>query len=374
MILPLKSFSVLLEDMSAGLQGGSAQLTDLSVGSVLRSLLEACAAVALWMQWLILQVLTTTRAATSTGADLDTWMADFSFSRLPGATSTGLVSLSRYTSGSTALIPVGAIVRTSDGTVSFSIIPDATNVAWNGAGYVLPATISNIVLPIQALMPGSMGNVVAGAITLLGSAIAGVDSVINADQLAGGIDAESDMSFRTRFLLYVNSRSLATDTAVGSAIQAIQQGLRYTVVENIDRSGQPSPGNFCVYVDNGGGAMSSSLLSAISGAVDYVRPVGSTFSVSLPELATVNVSMSLSLSEGANNGLVIQEVQQAVVSWIAGLPIGGTLAVSKLEALAHAADAAVASVSLTTINGEAIDVWAGSSGVLTVGSITVGIE
>ena len=54
MILPLQKFSALLENMAAAVQGGSAQLVDVSVGSVLRALIEACAAVALWLQWLIL--------------------------------------------------------------------------------------------------------------------------------------------------------------------------------------------------------------------------------------------------------------------------------------------------------------------------------
>ena len=37
----------------------------------------------LWMQWLILQVLQCTRAATSNGPDLDSWMADMTLTRLP---------------------------------------------------------------------------------------------------------------------------------------------------------------------------------------------------------------------------------------------------------------------------------------------------
>ena len=62
MILPLQNFTTLVQNMAAGVQGSAAQLIDLSVGSVLRALLEACASVALWMQWLILQVLSMTRA------------------------------------------------------------------------------------------------------------------------------------------------------------------------------------------------------------------------------------------------------------------------------------------------------------------------
>ena len=66
MQLSLQNFSTLVEGMAASVQG-AASLLDLTVGSVLRAILEANAAVALWLQWLIVQVLATTRLATSTG-------------------------------------------------------------------------------------------------------------------------------------------------------------------------------------------------------------------------------------------------------------------------------------------------------------------
>src|ERR1700734_2774764 len=98
-MLPVQTFSGLLEQMAANVQGGAAQLVDFSVGSVLRAMMEACGAVALWLQWLILQVLSATRAATSQGLDLDSWMADFSLARLPGSQATGIATFSRYTPG-----------------------------------------------------------------------------------------------------------------------------------------------------------------------------------------------------------------------------------------------------------------------------------
>ncbi len=83
MQLSLQTFTTLVQGMAAAVQAAAAQLLDLTVGSTLRAILEATASIALWMQWLILQVLQMTRAATSSGADLDSWMADFSLTRLP---------------------------------------------------------------------------------------------------------------------------------------------------------------------------------------------------------------------------------------------------------------------------------------------------
>ena len=83
MALQLQNFSTLVSNAAAAVQGAAVQLVDLTVGSTLRAILEANASMALWLQWLIVQVLQTTRAATSLGSDLDSWMADFAFARLP---------------------------------------------------------------------------------------------------------------------------------------------------------------------------------------------------------------------------------------------------------------------------------------------------
>ena len=372
MILPLQNFTTIVQNMSAALQGSAAQVVDLSVGSVLRALLEANASVALWMQWLILQVLSMTRAATSVGADLDSWMADFSLVRLPGAPSQGNVTFGRYTTGLTAMIPVGTIVRTVDGSGSFVVVADLSNPAWNGqTGYLLPSNISTITLPIQALTAGLTGNVVAGAIGLLGSALPGVDYVVNSTALTNGVDAESDVALRTRFQLYVNSRSLATVGAVGAAVQSLQQGLRYCVLENVDSSGGPAPGNFRVIVDNGAGIASPILLAAVSAAVDLIRPIGSTYSVSGPVDIIVAIQMSLVTSNSLSATSVATLVQQAILTWIQGLPMGAVLAISKLEAIAHATDISVVSVTDTIINGLGINLTANPGAVFVAGPIDV---
>src|SRR5579875_741348 len=150
--------------MAASVQGAATALVDLSVGSVLRATLEASASVALWMQFLILQVLTATRAATSSGADLDSWMADFSFTRLPGAAAQGVVTFGRYTTGIAAVIPVGARVSIFDGSQSFSVVEQDSNPAWTGGGYTLGASQASIDVPAVATTTGAGANILAGAI------------------------------------------------------------------------------------------------------------------------------------------------------------------------------------------------------------------
>jgi hypothetical protein len=81
MKLPVRDFTAIIRDMSAAITASSGKLIDVSVGSVLRAIIEANASIVLWVQWIVLLTLQTTRAATSNGPDLDSWMADFSLLR-----------------------------------------------------------------------------------------------------------------------------------------------------------------------------------------------------------------------------------------------------------------------------------------------------
>jgi hypothetical protein len=371
-MLPVLTFSGLMSQMAAALQGASTQLIDLTIGSVLRAILEACASVVLWLQWLILQVLATTRAATSVGSALDSWMADFSFYRLPGAAASGAVTFARYTTGMATVIPVGAMVLTSDGSQSFAVTEETTNPAWNlSGGYTLAAAQASVTVPVQCATVGPAGNVQIGTVGLLASPINGVDTVTNALAFVGGSSAESDASFRARFQLYINSLSLATTTAILNAVQAVQLGLRTAVIENVDGHLDPMPGSFLVVVDNGTGYPGTALLAAAQAATDAVRPIGSIFAVQGPAIIPVTVTVVLETSNAMTQASVAASAQQTIVAWIQSLPIAGTLAVSKIDAICHDADPSVISVTSSLINGLAQDVTAPVNGVILPASVTV---
>jgi hypothetical protein len=59
------AFTDIVRNVVTAIQAGSAQLLNLTVGSVLRAIVEAQAGVILWLQGLITYVLTLTRFNTS---------------------------------------------------------------------------------------------------------------------------------------------------------------------------------------------------------------------------------------------------------------------------------------------------------------------
>ncbi len=362
-----------MQGMAASVQGAAKQLMDLTVGSVLRAMLEANASLALWMQWLIVQVLSATRLATSTGGDCDSFGADFGFVRLAAVAATGQATFARFTPSVAAFVPVGANIATTSNTQSFTVTADSTNTAFSPTtgGYTLPAGVVSFTVPIVAVVAGSAGNIQPSAISLMSSALAGVDTVTNGLALTGGADAESDSAFKARFSNYLASLSRATNLAIGATVMGIQQGLSYTINENVDQTGAMQMGHFVLTIDDGTGHPPASLIQTVQQAVDAVRPAGSSFAVQAPVVAAAHVAFSISTAPGVSHEVVVGSVATAVEAYIAGLGIGMTLNYTRLAQLAYAASASVTNVSSLLLNGGSADLVPPLFGVIRTGTVTV---
>src|SRR6185436_15887231 len=137
----VKTFTQMVQGQAAAIQARASGLIDFAIGSVLRAIIESIAGVGLWLQALVLQLMTTIRASTATGSDLDSWFADFggpfteggaaTFGRLDAVSSIGSVTFTRLTPAGTSLIPVGSTVETANGTQKFTIVADTSNPAYD---------------------------------------------------------------------------------------------------------------------------------------------------------------------------------------------------------------------------------------------------
>ncbi|MDE1009659.1 MAG: baseplate J/gp47 family protein [Paraburkholderia fungorum] len=370
--LNTQSFSAIVSNFATAVQGAASQLIDFTIGSVLRAIAEAMGGVALWLQGLILQVAALARAATSNGADLDSWLAQFGFSRLPADAATTEETFSRFTPTNQALIPVGAIVQTADGTVQYSVIADITNAAYNASlgGYVLPAGQASVNVTMQCTVAGTIGNVAAGALNTLGTAISGVDFVSNSTVIANGVAAETDTAARARFVLYIASLEAATLLAVQNAIASVQQNLTDTIAENQQYNGQTQYGYFTVIVNDGSGNPPSSTLTNVANAIEAVRPLCSTFGVHGPTVETATISMTITTAAGYTHSAVVAEVVAALQAYIATLTLGQSLPWSILSSIAYGVSG-VTNVTNVLLNGGTADLTATPQQVITAGTITV---
>lgn len=373
MAINTKDFATIVRETVTGIQAASSRLLDLTIGSILRAVAEANAALVLWLQGLIVQLLALTRAATAMGTDLDSWMADYGVTRLAAVAASGQVTFARFTATLQALIPIGAKVQTSDGAQKFSVVIDTAHANYSAAlgGYVLSAGVASLAVPVKADVAGAGGNALAGAINTLSSAIVGVDTVSNAATLINGLDAESDAALRARFVDYIASLSKATTAAAAYALSSIKQGTQYTLVENAQYNGTADLGYFYVVVDDGSGAPTSEFLASAANAIDAVRPVGSRYGVFAPVVVTATVQMTVSVAAGYAAAATKTAVQGAVRDYINALPLGVSLNYTRLAQLAYDASAGVQNVSGVTLNGATADLAATNNQAIKAGTVTV---
>lgn len=371
--LNIKDFTTLVRDQVTAIQGRAAGLVDFTIGSLLRAITESNASVMQWLQQLIVTLLATTRASTSSGTDLDTWMADFGFLRLSASFATGSVTYSRFTPSNSALIPIGSLVGSTDGSQQFSVTADTGNPLYNATlgGYLIPAGTATATVPVIASTAGAAGNALVGTVTVIVGSISGVDTVTNTGVFSNGVDPETDSRFRARFILWVQSLSKGTKAAIGYALSSMQQGVTYTLTENQNYDGSLNFGYFYAVVDDGSGAPSGAFLTSAANAVEAVRPFTVRYAIFGPVLVTANVGMTITTDASVSHAVVVAQVISAIQVYISSLSLGQILPYTKLGQIAYAVSPAITNVSAILLNGGTADLAATNKQVIRPGTITV---
>jgi len=385
MTTPTQSFSSFVSNSVAAIQGMASQLVDLTVGSVLRSFVDAYSLLALWFQAIALQVAALTRFATSNGPDADSWGAQFGFNRGQGSAASGQVTFARFTPTQQATIPAatntgtaanpvftgGTITQTQTG-VQYQVIPDTTQAAYNSAlnAYVLPAGTANINATVAALVSGSGGNAIEGLINVLASSIPGVDTVTNAQPFQNGTDPQTDPQYKAGFPGFLQSLSKATPAAIAAAIDSVGQDVDFTYTENENLDGSPNPGFFFVIADNGTGNPPSGFLTAIGSAIEATRGGTITFAVFPPTIVTANVAMVIATNGTVVHATAVAAVIAALTAFIDALPIGAPLPFTILSSIAYGV-AGVTNVTGITLNGGTADINTTATQIVKLGSAAV---
>jgi hypothetical protein len=374
MPLNVQTFTQIVQQGAAAVQGTGQALVDFTVGSILRAIMEANAAIVMWIQGLILQVAALTRAATSNGSDLDSWCADFGFTRLAATYATGQVTFSRFSPGQQAVIPVGAVVQTSDGTQQYAVTLDTTNAAYSATlgGYAIAAGTSSVSVTVQALNAGSQGDAAAGAINTLGQAITYVDTVTNASPFTAN-DAETDSAMRVRFVAWLNSLSKATLVAIQYAIAQMGTVASYTITANYAYNGAVQNGYFYVVADDGSGSPSQGFLNNVYAAIQLVVGFTINFAVFGPTVVTANVAMTVTTASGQNHTNAVEAVEAALQTYINGLGVGNGLSYARLSqvALDAVGTGVITTITGISLNGGTSDLAASNQQIVRAGTINV---
>lgn len=382
MPLETKSYNTILSDFGNAVQAAATKylnkVLDFSIGSIIRAMGSASAGVTLWLQGLIVTLLSTIRLATCSGNDVDTFIADFGLVRLPAVASSGFVTFFRFDASRQAVIPVGQLVS-SAGNLQFMVTADTSNSYFDSTSqtFIIPAGVSSVNVEVVCQTIGAVGDVAINQIIIINTPIPFVDTVTNANAFVNGADPETDAQVKVRFVLYINSLSKATLSAVEDAIVNVREGIEYAVVENKDYdTNSLLYGYFYVVIDDGTGHPTTDLLQSVYNAVDAVRPLSVRFGVYPADAITVNVTATVLVDNITYSDVAVQSaINSGISNYVDSVGIGNVIYYTKLESIIYESlPNGIFNVSNVLLNGSTSDIISDSKHSFVVGTISIVVD
>ena len=343
-----------------------------STGSRVLGLATASAGVASFLQYQAQFDTFFARSTTSTGPDLDSWMAQFSFARAGATYAEGQVTLSVPSPASIQLvIPAatvnsdgsiatnGAVIQASGGAIQYTLIPDTNQTAYNVGlnSYVLGVGQTSITATAQALVIGSASNVLAGQLNQFSSSSYGLTGVTNLASIESGTDSESDAAYRQRFILYINSLSKGTYQAILEACLSTYDEFTYTLLANTTPWDATVYGFFTVIANNPGQVVSSGQLLNLTAAVNAIRAFTIAFEVVAPTIVKPAIAANISVSGSQYLTASETAAQIAVIGYVNSLLPGQKLYLTDIIDVIINSSSYITSVqfSSVTIRGTQVD-------------------
>jgi uncharacterized phage protein gp47/JayE len=361
----LKSFDELVDMQVTAMQAASTTTLDFSVGSIELANVESNAGVVLSLEAAITYLYAYSRAITCASndpnynnPDLDSWMAQFKFPRLDATFATVNLTFSRTTTTQQAVIPIGAQVTTNVGNIIFAVTLDTLNPAYNASlnGYVIPIGQTSVTVPSQCTQAGTIGNVAANQITFLSTAIPYVDSVTNATAATNGENVENDQHYLTRFQLYINSLSKAVKAAIEAAIESVQDGILYNLLENQNYGLEVQYGFFTVIIDDGTGNPPDSLITAVRNIIYVTRGLTIQYDVKKTTPVLVPISANLVIDPSYDENQIVDAVTTALQSYVNNLDVGAPLEITKIPSVIYGVSKGILNIQNLLINNGTDDV------------------
>lgn len=365
-----------LSSVQSRLEAADSLITNLNAGGVAETILEAIAVtlgsdastipgvVNPGAYELLGDVLNQAFISSATGYGLDLKAADVGVTRKPAnpaAGGNGQITL-RTVSGTDTVFAAGAIVsaEAADPTqpvISF-VLPNTNTVP---AGQTV---LTGVVY--RATQAGSAGNQPVGAINQVVSGLSGA-TFVNLDESVGGTETEQDDSpnggLRARALAAIPNASQCTNAALVEAALSYPGIISADVVDYTDSTFTMFVRGLCqLVVDDGTGTITPSspvvaqLIADLNAgkyraAGDVIQVVGATH-IGITVALSVYLSAKY-IATTASQASIVLALQNAVQSYINSLPIGSTLYLSEVIAVAQAVAGLVDVVVPTVLIGAA---------------------
>lgn len=218
-------------------------------------------------------------------------------------------------------VPKGTVCLTGEGT-AFETIMEG----------ILRAGSLSVTVVARAVEPGTLGNVVAGAVTRMQEKPDGIETVINRTPFSGGREQESDEEYRKRILGAYQGLGNGANMAYYRDLALSVEGIRYAkVIPCVDGAGTVG-----IVVSTDEGTVSGLAVTMLERLLEERKEFGITVTVSTPETVSVSVVANLRPKEGISFETAKTAVQQALEGCFQGDRLGRPVYLAELIGAAMA--------------------------------------
>jgi uncharacterized phage protein gp47/JayE len=185
---------------------------------------------------------------------------------------------------------------------------------------------------VRAVQAGKATQANAGTITKFATPSSLFDStltVTNPASTAGGEDAESDPTFRSRIRSFWTTARRGTLIAIQFGALTVPGVVSAQAIETLTGAGLPAR-LVNLYIADSSGVASTQLAQLVTSALDDYRAAGIAVIVNNSLPLIVNVQLQLTFAAGVDTVTLGNQICAALVEFINSLPVNGTLLTSDL--------------------------------------------
>ena len=329
-----KDFASIAASMINWMKSTTQKVTDFSIGSIVRTMLEAIAAEIdeLYQQFFI---------GIKEAIPVATYNS-FSFDALPAQPATGPVRVTiTPNSSADTIISAGTVFSLTGGSVTYTAEADATIAA--GASYVD--------VQVAANAAGVAGNIPAGMNFAVNPQPDGLISATNIVPFENGMDTETEDARKVRFNDYIAALARGTPTALAYGLKTtkltdasgntIERVVSVYVDEPYERDHTQPVGLVHCYIHNGVGGTSSDLIAqaqkvvygyydANGNPIPGWKAAGTHVDVFAATELLLSIAGTLSIADGYDRPTLVSDANLAASTYIGELGIGETFQVASL--------------------------------------------
>jgi hypothetical protein len=304
----VKKFREILSDMASWLQLNSSKITNFTVGSVARSLLEAIAIEVEELYYFI--------ASKFVELQDGAIYTSFGFDRRPAIAATGTVTVSFIQNLSQSVVfPTGYkfyTVPINGKTIYFQSTQDVT----------ASIGVTSVDIPVQCTEAGTVGNVPAYSIRRIVNSTPFLAGVQNNQRFFTGAPEETKEERQKRFNSFVSSLGKSSPDAVTYGCMQVSGIAGVYIQEDI--------GMIYVYAHDAYGNLDSTLKSALVSQLYNYKAGGIKAIVTGVTRKPVDLSIQVLINSGYNPDTVLYNIQDAVEVYLDKFTVSKSLVVADL--------------------------------------------